>query len=148
MGHTTSNQRAGSRIQGRPVLKSIIKNGLIHGSSRHLYNLGTANYRKEPGHHFKTVPNFLRGLWVTLRRISENDDFRRFPIVSTKTSISLVLLALDYSTFTMFAKWTPPPLPLTDRRGRTPPPLPADKPQKVGKGGPLRTGRYSGILVP
>ena len=41
-----------------------------------------------------------------------------------------------------------PPLPLTDRRGGPPPPLPADKPQKVGKGGPLRTGRYSGILVP
>ena len=43
----------------------------------------------------------------------------------------------------------PPPLPLTDRPGADPPPpLPADKPQKVGKGGPLRTGRYSGILVP
>ena len=44
---------------------------------------------------------------------------------------------------------TPPPSPSPTGRGRTPsPPLPADKPQKVGKGGPLRTGRYSGILVP
>ena len=44
--------------------------------------------------------------------------------------------------------YPPPPSPSPTAGGGPPPPLPGDKPQEVSKGGPLRTGRYSGILVP
>ena len=43
---------------------------------------------------------------------------------------------------------TPPPPLLLTAGGVPPPPLPGGKPQKVSKGGPLRIGRYSGILIP